>query len=245
MVLLSYPSVRKGVDRKNFMELVRHATDLVKDMGKFKNSIAVIATKVDNHYVKHGKTFVLVEDDKVIESISDFLLEVLLEKDNDHYTKIGIFRRPDEPGSLSNITLLQQGKKFVENIVYEKLNYTNTDSNDFGYTISEKVQKRCQDLIEGINDKVWKSVDDVAKHIQEYYRELVEKMRNEIKSFLGSMNVHVDPLDAETFYAKFNNGYKIASNLTQNIQNLTNPEDLANTLQVLSKNLILMYLKNS
>ncbi|GIY18032.1 uncharacterized protein CEXT_427211 [Caerostris extrusa] len=56
-------------------------------------------------------------------------------------------------------------------------------------------------------------------------------MRNEIKSFLGSTNVHVDPLDAETFYAKFNNGCKIASNLTQNIQNLTNLEDLANTLQ--------------
>ncbi|GIY40693.1 uncharacterized protein CDAR_183201 [Caerostris darwini] len=258
---ISYPSVRKGVDRKNFMELVRHATDLVKDMDKFKNSIAIIATKVDNHYVKQGKTFVLVEDHKVIKSIGDFLLEVknymaeteklsnvpikqrrfnesavkflemLLEKDNDHYTKIGIFRRPDEPGPLSNITLLQQGKKFVENIVYEKLNYTNTDNNDFGYTISEKSKNDVQDLIEGINEKVWKSVDDVAKHIQEYYRELVEKMRNEIKSLLTSTNVHVDPLDAETFSAKFNNGYKIASNLTQTIQNLTNAEDLAIKLQ--------------
>ncbi|GIY18033.1 uncharacterized protein CEXT_427221 [Caerostris extrusa] len=48
-------------------------------------------------------------------------LGVLLEKDNENYKKIGIFRRPDEPGPLSNITMLQQGKKFVENIVYENL----------------------------------------------------------------------------------------------------------------------------
>ncbi|MCX4084124.1 hypothetical protein N7281_04580 [Rickettsia hoogstraalii] len=38
--VVSYPSVRKGVDRQDFMKLVRHITDLVKDIDKFQNSIA-------------------------------------------------------------------------------------------------------------------------------------------------------------------------------------------------------------
>ncbi|GIY39029.1 uncharacterized protein CEXT_80051 [Caerostris extrusa] len=57
------------------MKLLRHATDLVKDIAKFENSIAMVATKVDNQYFRHANSFTLVDDDKVIKSIADFLLE--------------------------------------------------------------------------------------------------------------------------------------------------------------------------
>ncbi|CAL1269492.1 unnamed protein product [Larinioides sclopetarius] len=70
--VISHSSVRKGVDRQDFMKLVKHVTDLVKDIEKFRNSIAIVATKVDNAYKKGG---ILVEDENVIEAIADFLKE--------------------------------------------------------------------------------------------------------------------------------------------------------------------------
>ncbi|GIY00530.1 uncharacterized protein CEXT_769441 [Caerostris extrusa] len=182
--VISYPSVRKGVDRQDFTNLLRHVSDLVKDIDKFKTSIALVATKVDNRYVKRGKSLVLVDDGKVIEGIAGFLQEareylvetsknpqvssketkfyekamkfvdVLLIKKDIRYSKIGIFRRPDEPGPLSNITLLQEGKELVGNIIHEDLKFTEKDSNDFGYTISEKSKNDVHNLVEEINQNV-------------------------------------------------------------------------------------------
>ncbi|GIX69192.1 uncharacterized protein CEXT_636881 [Caerostris extrusa] len=138
--IINYPSVRTGVDRHNFIELLRQAIDFVKNIDKFRNSIALVATKVDNQYVKQGGNFILVDTCKIIDAIGDFLLEVkndlktksninetealfckkavkfmevLLAQDAEQYTRIGIFRRPDEAGALSEITLLKEEKKIT------------------------------------------------------------------------------------------------------------------------------------
>ncbi|XP_054718972.1 uncharacterized protein LOC129228321 [Uloborus diversus] len=183
--IVNYSSVRKGVDRQDLMKLLRHTTDLVKDVDKFGRSIAVVVSKVDNQYVRIGTSFSFIGDSKIISAIADFLSEVkhdmeeskkvpnlsdneqkfyssaikfidiLLKKEGGYHTKIGIFRRPDEPGPLSNITLLREGKEHIEKLLYERLNFTEKISEDFGYTISEKSKNDINDLIDEINKRIW------------------------------------------------------------------------------------------
>ncbi|WP_266264388.1 hypothetical protein [Rickettsia hoogstraalii] len=226
-------------------------------------SIAIVATKIDNQYVKQGKDFILVADDKVIGTIADFLqevkqdlgervklpnistkeqnfydsaikfIDVLLVKEDDCFTKIGIFRRPDEPGPLSNITLLQVGKEHIEKILYQQLNFTIKDDDDFGYTISEKSKLDINDLVEEINKNIWSNVSNIAEKVERYYHDLVEQMSNKIKSFItGTVIVDAEQLEAQTFSSKFSNGYNITSNLIEEIKNLTNPEELIIVLLV-------------
>ncbi|GBO10552.1 hypothetical protein AVEN_71486-1 [Araneus ventricosus] len=255
---ISHPSVRKGVDRQDFMKLMRHATDLVRDIKKFKKSIAIVATKVDNQYIKQDKNFILVEDDKVTAAIAHFLeeaklylednsklpnvskkenrfyenaikfVEVLLEKEGEKYTRIGIFRRPDMPGPVSDIPLLQEGKRDIERIVYETLNFTARNNEDFGYTVSEETKNDINEIIEEINKNLWSSLSDIAGNIREYYRNLAEQVRDKINLFVSDANaVHVNFSEAEAFRNKFNSGYHMTSEVINKMNNLKNPEKLA------------------
>ncbi|GBN24043.1 hypothetical protein AVEN_265363-1 [Araneus ventricosus] len=255
---ISHPSVRKGVDRQDFMKLLRHVMDFVKDIEKFKNSIALVATKVDNQYMKQGKNFILVEDDKVIAAIADFLQEakqylednskranlsekekrfyenaikfvdVLLEQESEQYSKIGIFRRPDEPGPVSDIPLLQKGKQDIERIVNEKLNFTVKNNEDFGYTVSDKTKNDINEIVEEINKNLWSSLSDIAGKIQEHYRNLVEQVRDKIHLFVSEANaIDVNSSEAEVFKHEFSRGYHITSEVVNKMKNLTNPEELA------------------
>ncbi|GFU18336.1 uncharacterized protein TNCV_1980241 [Trichonephila clavipes] len=256
--LANHPSVRKGVDRLDFMKLMKHATDLVKDVDKFRNSIALVATKVDNQYVRQDKSFVLVDSEKVIEAIADFLREVeqdlnrmkvtatkdqtfyekvikfvsvLVEKVDGHYSRIGIFRRPDEPGPLSNSTLMQEGKEHVQRIIHEKLRFIKKDNDDFGYTVSERSKNDISDLVETINKRIWCDIGFIANGIHEYYRNLTENVHSKIKSFVAedSADIKADQSEARSLSTKLKNGYNIALILA-GVENVTDIEDLAKTL---------------
>ncbi|GFY38906.1 uncharacterized protein TNIN_126211 [Trichonephila inaurata madagascariensis] len=219
ILIINHPSVKKCIDRQDFMSLIKHVTDLVKDCNKFKNSIAVVATKVDNHYIKRESSFVLVEDDKIIEGIADFLWEVrqdlekltnnpgisanekqfldnainlidtLLVKDGNHYAKIGIFRRPDKSGQVNDISLLQAGKKTTIDLLNENLNFTSKYEEDFGYTISEKSKNEINALVEEINQIIWSNVSNIVLKIDEKFQCVVGQLRNKIKSFISNTNL--------------------------------------------------------
>ncbi|GFS38772.1 uncharacterized protein NPIL_616941 [Nephila pilipes] len=259
--VISHPFVRKGVDRQEFMKLLRHATELIKDIDKFRNSITLVVTKVDAKYIKQGRNFVLVADDKVIEAIADFLQEAkqyleqtkansnssekeqqfynnainfinaLLVKADDSATKIGIFRRPEEPGPLNEMELLREGKTHVEKILYEKLSFAEKNENDFGYTVSQKSKNDINDLAEEINKKLWSDVSRIAEKIQIFYRSAMEEIKDIVKSFVNnSAAVDVNLLKAESFSFKFTNGHNITTNLVEELKNLANPKDLAGIL---------------
>ncbi|GBN31375.1 hypothetical protein AVEN_12449-2 [Araneus ventricosus] len=265
---ISHHSVRKGVDRQDFMKLVRHVTDFVKDIEKFKHSIAIVATKVDNQYIKQGKSFVLVEDEKVIAAISDFLQEakqylednskspklsgkenqfyenaikfvdVLLEKDGESYPKIGLFRRPDEPGPISDIPLLQKGKEDIERIIYEKLDFTAKNNEDFGYTVSETTKIDIIEIVDEINKNLWSRISNIAENMQEYYQNLFEQVRCKMQLFLTETDViDVNSSEAEAFARIFSSGYSITSDLVNKTMNITNPEELAEIVKSAVSNL--------
>ncbi|GIX77737.1 uncharacterized protein CDAR_303411 [Caerostris darwini] len=252
--IINYPSVRTGVHRHNFIELLRQAIDFVKNIDKFRNSIALVATKVDNQYIKQGGNFILVDTCKIIDAIGDFLqevkddlktrsnineaealfcknavkfIEVLLAQDNEQYTRIGIFRRPDEPGALSEIALLKEEKNHILRMIHEKLSFTEKNSEDFGYTISGKSKNHISELVEEINKSVWNSTSRISEEIHNYYRHLVAEIRSKIKSFVTTTeSIDIDLSKAREFSYRLKKGYDVISNLKEDIKCSTTSYEL-------------------
>ncbi|XP_018020421.2 uncharacterized protein LOC108676795, partial [Hyalella azteca] len=267
--VVNHSSVEKGVDRQDFLKLIRHATDFIQDIDRYRRSIAIMVTKVDNIYNKVGRNnFHLVSDGDVIKAIGSFLEEVqqelverlggvgvpdeqkifytqalkfvntLLIKDGEQFLRIGIFRRPDEPGPLSNITLLQEGKRHIERIVNENLGFTATHDDDFGYTISDTSKVAVGALAVGINDNVSSYLLTIAARMQEHYNHSVLEMRSKLLSMSNiAAAVDADPVEAGIFIDSFNLGYTVTTNLMEEVANITTDqlaEKINKSLTILS-----------
>lgn len=196
VMTVSYPSVKSGVNRDDFLLLLKHMTTLVRDVDKFRNGIMLVATKVDNIY-KNGK---LVGDAKKIVGIAEFLKEVLsaieardgvkdvpisqhvfnrnaiklirilLHKNNsDHYDRIGIFRVPEEEGKLSDMIKFQEEKINIQNIIKNNINFIPKYKSDFGYTISVQSKNDLYGIAKEIDSYIMELTFEVGKEIQDHY----------------------------------------------------------------------------
>lgn len=196
VITVSYPSVKSGVNRDDFVLLLKHMTTLVRDVEKFRKGIAFIATKVDNIY-KNGK---LVSDAKKIVGIAEFLKEVLSsieaknnvnnvptsqqifnqnaiklirillhKNNNDQYDRIGIFRVPEEKGKLGDMIKFQEEKINIQNIISNNIKFVPKDKNDFGYTISVQTRNDLHDIVKEINSYVMELTSEVGKEIRDHY----------------------------------------------------------------------------
>lgn len=212
--IVSYSSVKFGNDRLDFRLLVKHATNLIKNIDKFRNSIALVVSKVNNVYTRKGKTLQLVPDKNIIEGIGNFLkgvkdeliqkdkisdketikfIEILLAQSGDVYTKIGIIRSPEEPGRVSDIESLQDGKISLEKLVYENIQSISHDKNDFGYTISSDSKNYIHVLVGGINNLVTQEIQNLGEKIKKYYYDK-ENQISDIEKFYEILNLGYDKL---------------------------------------------------
>ncbi|GBN05140.1 hypothetical protein AVEN_123243-1 [Araneus ventricosus] len=258
LFIINYPSVKRGVERHNFMQLLKHVTEFIKNVEKFQNSIALVATKVDNIYINRGKVF--VDDNKVVSVIADFLEEVkqdvsvkvldsssmekpfydaalkliscLLKKDGEQYANIGIFRKPDQSGPLSEIPLLLKGKENIKRIIYRNLTFTEKVDDDFGYTISLKSKNVIGRLVEEINKSVWNSVGHITDEITKHYSTLMNEMQRTIKSF-GNVDSppDADQLSAQKLSCDLREGCRGILNLIKDVESVTSPYDLAQKIK--------------
>lgn len=206
VLITSYPSVRKGVNRTDFLQLLEHVTVLLKDIDKYVDSIALVTTKVDNAFVMCKGVPELIPDYAIIENIADFVLEVresleqiyisepkrledkafyknaikllnaLLTKKDSHYSRLGIFRRPNEPGIISQIQLLQNDKKKIINMVRQNIRYLPSENAFIGYTISEKSRNVIRDLVAEVNNNIITDVAVINVNLINYFCTLERDM---------------------------------------------------------------------
>ncbi|XP_018007170.1 uncharacterized protein LOC108664972 isoform X3 [Hyalella azteca] len=250
--VVNHSSVRRGVDRQDFVKLLRHVADFMTDINKYRGSIAIMVTKIDPHYEEVNGIPILDSDELVIRAIAHFLeevkqwlrerlagagdsgkdkqfheqamkfVEILLIMKDGHYSRIGIFRRPNKPGPLSNIMLLQEGKKHVQRIVNENLAFTATSDSDFGYTISDTSKVAVDALAEGINDNISSNLRIISETMLKYYRHLLEDMCTKIRSFTNTTGaVDANPSDARMFNDTFNAGINRTTKLIEEAVNIT------------------------
>ncbi|XP_069673866.1 uncharacterized protein [Periplaneta americana] len=189
IIVVNHSSLRIGVDRQDFKAVVQHAAEFIRNVEKYRNGIAMVVTKVD------AERF---SDDKIIDAIAEFLKEfkkdlrkidtnrdlhtninalinTLLMKESGRYARIGIFRRPNEEGPLSNIALPQEGKNSIEELIHNHLTYVSTDKDDFGFTISDRAINIISDLRDVINQKIASCMPSIMSEIQYHYNLMEQK----------------------------------------------------------------------
>ncbi|KAF7989470.1 hypothetical protein HCN44_008144 [Aphidius gifuensis] len=240
--MVNYSSVQSGYDRTDFMRLLKHATNMIKNITKYQDSIAIVATKVDNNE----------SNNEVITTITAFLEEVkqeLIKKpdlnnnmiqfinallttnetEDQIYTKIGFFKKPNKAGLLSTMKTFQDNKKSLEKLLHNNTKFIEIDnSDDFGYTISADSQIYVLDLVKEIKNNISSSVADIANLVQEHYRISIQKMLNKINLFSSSMDtIDANVIEAQSFSTHINSGYDKILNLIKEIKNVKSAEELS------------------
>ncbi|XP_014270227.1 uncharacterized protein [Halyomorpha halys] len=188
--VVSHHSVSRGADRQDLILMLQHATDFIKQIEKYKNSIALVVTKVENRYVGNK----IVSDEKVIRAIGHYLeqakrdidqqpemvspdskekvlslLDVFLSKGrNEHYTRIGIFRKPNKAGLLSDKQLMKEGIIPLQNLITKSIRYVEVSDKDFGYTVSAKSKIHINGLVEEINKTIVKEIVNMGKEVEKF-----------------------------------------------------------------------------
>lgn len=228
LFVVSYPSVRKGVDRIDFPKFLTHATKLVQNIEKFKDSIAMVVTKVDNSYIRTGRDFTLVDDAVIIKNIADFLLEVQQDLENrevtsynsialikilrtqvgNEYSRIGIFRRPDDGGFLNeNKVLEDERESFLKTL--ESLSFTCKVRSDFGFTISAESRNEVNDLINKVSDSIVSDISNLRTAVESSFTKKEETLHR--KTLL--------------------NEFKIVSKMLTDLQSSAEHDDLMNVIK--------------
>ncbi|KAK7601215.1 hypothetical protein V9T40_008656 [Parthenolecanium corni] len=185
ILTVNYSSVRRGMDRGDFLELLKHVLHVIKNVDRYLDGIGLVVTKVDNQMMKKDGEMVLVPNETVLENIAKFLIEfksnipnvahgstaenisklvaALLHKKDSNYTKIAIFRRPDEAGPISHIQALQDSKTVIKKMIRENLKATSVRKEDFGFAISEESKNKLHDVVASINENIANMIRNVCK----------------------------------------------------------------------------------
>lgn len=168
-------SVRVGGEKLEFKKLLRHATNLIIDIDRYKDSIALVVTKTDKP-ANRNKT----NDDTKIKNVAKFLndlkkdledddskekklkfIEALLKKKDDKYERIRIHRLVAETGPLKDMPVQEDEKRAIKNMVYQNIQYQNIRSDDFGYSISSQTNLQIVDLLEELQQQILNDVSDI------------------------------------------------------------------------------------
>ncbi|XP_065221921.1 uncharacterized protein LOC135846638 [Planococcus citri] len=187
--LVNYDSVKSLADRTAFTNFLTYVCEFLTDINKFKDSIGIVVSKVPK-YPDDAEA----SNEQVINSVADFIqtevqsflrnqsqtvssyeekafytkalsfTSIILTKINDEYTRIGLFRMPDQGGPYSNIPLVQNGKGRIEQMIRE-LEFTKIADNDFNYVLSAEAKSNLNNLTLKMNTNIYAVIRQIGQNI--------------------------------------------------------------------------------
>ncbi|XP_066905827.1 uncharacterized protein [Halyomorpha halys] len=243
--VVSHNSVSRGADRQDLILMLQHATDFLKQIEKYKDSIALVVTKVENRYIGNK----IVSDEKVIGAIGNyleqakrdidqhlrmvspdsiekilFLIDIFLSRgENEQYTRIGIFRKPNESGIITDNELMKEGIISLKNLITKSIQYLEVCDKDFGYTVSAKSKIHINGLVEEINKSIVAELVDMGKKIEkyciteeekisdiEYLNSIIQKLKDSFSKIqVNAINETITPEEFISEIKKNINDFKI------------------------------------
>lgn len=204
--LISAHKVKGSVDSESFKKLLKNAHNLIANIEKYRNSIAMVVTQVVNAVVKKGESYVTIPDSTVIKDIVHSLEEtklylldelknvksteesttfieqsiefinILLTAENEIFTRIAIFRRPNEKGRLIEMRSLQSEKYSVQKMIAD-LRFTQTSKNDF---VSDRSQTVATILIPAKCEDIARELDSLASNVLNHFKILMIIMEKKL-----------------------------------------------------------------
>lgn len=158
-------------DRYGFMDLVRYATKLIKNIEKYEAGIALVVTKVQKTFRKYdnGTWYLDNDNSKALNAIVNFLLQLKIDLEsqkngtnsqteiesiskyirfidilleNDGKNRIGILRMISESGPVKNMTSVQREISAINSIINQNLQFISKKNDDFNHNlINSKIEK--------------------------------------------------------------------------------------------------------
>lgn len=236
-------------NKKVFLsQLVKPAIKLVKNFERFKNSITLVVTKVmepkefrNNHdevtdestirdigKILQNLTYELeshIGNDRLIypkEIYSDGLpfIKGLLVSNRGKFSKIGIFKMPTSSGELSNMTLLQENRESLRKIIYENIEFSPHNDEDFGYSISGESILYIKSLANEINDKVASEIRVIGQQIERHYHNQ-EEQTHDIKALCDELHSSYTTLsNTQSGIFEFSEPQQLVSQIAKNVNDL-------------------------
>ncbi|CAG7662163.1 unnamed protein product [Allacma fusca] len=151
LFIITHTTMIQGGHRKKIIEILNHATEFIKNPGKFTDAISLVASKVDSDesperiiggiaaFLESVKTDLqkVMKDPKRREK-ADALLDAFLSKDeNNSYNRISYFLQPVTPGPLiAQADVMERRAAILRNLEVSTT-FVRNSANDFGISVSE------------------------------------------------------------------------------------------------------------
>ncbi|XP_034951234.1 uncharacterized protein [Chelonus insularis] len=200
-LIINYDSLKINGNKNDFDDLMEHIGEFIKDIPKFHNGIAIVATKVENLYeMTDNGTLILVNDDQsVLKGIANFLqkkketyidkaensekyrmfaglIDVLLESKNDSYTRITLFRQPTRTGLLENIPESRNQINNIGNMIVNNLCYVKSQKSDFGFALSKSLKSTVDEIVDDIfRDALTNRLKTMGNETLTFYLQMEEE----------------------------------------------------------------------
>ncbi|XP_055306114.1 uncharacterized protein LOC129570500 [Sitodiplosis mosellana] len=190
--VVDYEAVTEGYNRDGFDKLLSGATQLIKNIERYKQSFSLVITKVPQ-----SDEFGELLDVDVKSSAFDFidkhrkflqtkklsekkiqLIDALLEQNaSGDYPRISIFWRPSQAGSFDGINRMTEGRRKTRESILQHCSYVEIQNNDFGFPLTAEAQIEVHNITKN-------SIDNISNDLQS----IVNQVLNEIQLEIGSVD---------------------------------------------------------
>lgn len=180
--VVNHGSVLKDYDRNDFDVMIRHGVTLLRQMERYKPSVALVVSKNPSVRTLGMSTTEITEESAINAAgkfISDYrlvhkdkpesaekmkLIDALLQVDQKgKYNRIGIFFRPNAVGTFDKIPKLAAGRESLRKLIFNNIEFTKTQPSDFGYTLSERAELDVQNMTKLVNKNITKTLSRIDK----------------------------------------------------------------------------------
>ena len=204
--------------RHYFSRLLLHTVKTIKNVEKYVESFALAVTFANPSFsqerlVKNvaGYLKVLLDEEldkkfqgqgEILRRVKALVMSLLGQDENEKFIAIGVFRRPTRHGSLSTIESAHEDRQQLLRMLTEGTEYTETDPQDFGYSVSDGGKLQAEALGSLIDQTVRQNMDQFWAQLQRHYERELYRLKDPIEH-KSSMD---DTLRVLTSVRQFFNG---------------------------------------
>lgn len=207
--VVNFASVQEGEDRIDFPTLIKHATSMIKNIKRHRDSVALVVSKTPSGETKR-RVWIPYTEGEIIESVAKFienyravnkdrpdfaleleLIDALLTKVDGKYTRIGVFFRPEDEGTFDSIEEFVRARESLSRLIYDRLQYTEVDKDQFGYALSPQAHIDIRAMSLFINDNVTATLESIDGLVSTE----IELKSHKMKSFYKRHQFYVNALN--------------------------------------------------
>lgn len=182
------------VSRADFLSLAEQATTLIKNITKYRNSTMLVVSEFQDAYTNNDGQYQFIDDNNMIGRVVTFLhrikhslegtnrwypehikakiiefINILLEKQDDEYMRIGISRLQLHDSSAKNFELLYEEKQRIISILNYRLEYVAALPMDFNTAITDEMENHIRQRIVDVQNHLSHDVNSIDLAIKEFY----------------------------------------------------------------------------